>query len=285
MKIGIAGLGLIGGSLGLALQGRGHEVVGWDADASVRDHAFAQGLCASLVHEPERLGIGAQLLVLCVPVGALASAAAAVRPGLGREVVVTDVGSVKGDVIPAVQAALGEEVRFVPGHPMAGRERSGPSAANANLFAGATVVLCPSNHPEATQRVQHMWAEVDAHTISMEPDAHDRAVSFVSHVPHVVSFALAAMVGAEEERNPGTLSLSAGGLHDLTRVAGSHPQMWADILLHNSEQVLQGLEQFESSLGRLRELVRAGDATELKLWLSMARKVRQAIEDPERFNT
>ncbi len=274
MRVAIVGLGLIGSSLGRALRARGHEVVGWDLEEGVRRRARQLGAVAKVVGQPSAVAQGAEVVVLAVPVGAMGRAAAEIAGGLGPETTLTDVGSVKQSVIAEVQAVLPRGVIFIPGHPIAGDAHSGPEAARPDLFHGCVAVLCPprGEGPEAEgfERVRRMWEEVGARVLTLDPAQHDRALAVTSHLPHAVSYALAAAVGAAAEDDDRILGLSAGGLRDTLRIAGSSPLMWRDIFLHNSEPVLQQITRYQEALEELRRLIEAGDRDGLLLFLHAA---------------
>ena len=274
MRVGLVGLGLIGGSLGKALLDAGHRVSGWDVDPEVARRAHAQGAVEDLAADPPKLAQAAEVVVLAVPVGAIARVARQVAPGLSETAVVTDVGSVKASVMEAVEAVLPAGVPFVGGHPIAGDDRSGPEAARADLFAGRPVVLCPpTGGPQAERAmavVSRMWTDVGAQVETMDPRRHDRILAATSHLPHAVSFALAGVVGAAAEEDAAALRLSAGGLRDMLRIAGSSPALWRDVFLHNQGPLLDLVGRYQEELLRLRRRIESGDAEGLLRFLEAA---------------
>ena len=216
------------------------------------------------------------MVVLAVPVGAMAGAAASLAPCLTDRTVVTDVGSVKAAVMDAVGAALPHPDRFVPGHPIAGRERAGAAAADADLFEGALVVLTPSprTDPACATLVRALWSGVGGRVLTMDAPEHDRIFAAVSHLPHVVAYALVgALLDLEANQGP-LVRYSGGGLRDFTRVAQSDPTMWRDICLANREPLLEALARFRDALARLEALIVAGDGGGLYRALARVREAR-----------
>lgn len=277
-EMAVVGVGLIGGSLALAAKRAGAvaHVVGVDADPAHRDVALTRGIVERATGELEGIAT-ADLVVLAVPVREIV----ALLPALPRlakpSAIVTDVGSVKGPILAAGDAAF-PEGRFVAGHPIAGRERSGPEAARPDLFLHANWIETPSRctSPEALERVAGLCRAVGATVMRLEPAWHDEVFATVSHLPHLVAYALMdAVLGTDrgEER----LRFSAGGLRDYTRVAASHPAMWRDIFLMNRDPLLKVLAEFREALGRLEAAIRDGDGEALTDRLARARSAREEI--------
>jgi cyclohexadieny/prephenate dehydrogenase len=281
-RVAIVGLGLIGSSLSRALLAAGSQVAGWDADPEVRRRARALGVATEVFEEAAQAVPGAEVVVLAVPVGALAEAAGRIGGSLRAGQVVTDVGSTKVGVAEAVHGALPEGAIFVPGHPIAGTERSGPGAGRAELFAGRKVVLCPADARgpageagAAVERVARMWQAAGAEPVALSPVDHDRIFALVSHLPHAVAYALMATVWRAESERPGLLTLSAGGLADYVRIAASNPVMWRDVFLANRMPVLEAIDAYASELDRLRELVATADADGLMAYFEAAAEARR----------
>ena len=279
-RLVVVGAGLIGGSLCAAARARGlaARVVAVDREEAVRAEAARLGLADEVTGDPAAAR-DADLVVLAVPVGLLAAAAAAVAPHVDERAVVTDVGSVKEAVLAAVPPALLHPERFVPGHPIAGRERSGPGAADAALFEGALVILTPPprTDPACVTAVRALWAAAGARVLTMEAAEHDRIFAAVSHVPHVVAYALVgALLDLEAEQGP-LVRYSAGGLRDFTRIAASDPTMWRDICLANREPILKALARVRDVLGRLEVQIAAGDGDGLFAAFARAREVRRGM--------
>jgi prephenate dehydrogenase len=262
-RIGLIGCGHIGGSLALALRaaGRAARVIGWDVDPG----AAARALELGLVDEVASGGVAgaaasADVVVLAVPVAAIGPVAAAAAGALAPDAVIMDVGSVKTEPVAAGEAAAaaaGRAGRFVGAHPMAGSERSGPDAAEVALFRGRVAIVTPTaaTAPDALETVRALWRAAGAHVVEMAPDAHDRAVAAVSHLPHVIAFSLAALVNAE----PGLAGLAGPSYASATRVAASPPGAWAALLTANRAALLPWLDRFGERLSALRAALAAGD--------------------------
>jgi prephenate dehydrogenase len=260
------------------LRGLAEWVVAIDRDRQALEAAGRLGLAHETSADPAAAR-GADLVILAVPVGAMAEAAAAVAPHVTGGTVITDVGSVKAAVLDAVPPVLPYPERFVPGHPIAGRERSGPLAAEGDLFEGALVVLTPParTDPGPATLVRSLWAGAGARVLTMEAAEHDRIFAAVSHLPHLVAYALVGAV-LDLEGEPGALlRYGAGGLRDFTRIAQSDPTMWRDICLANREPLLAALARFRDALGRLEALIAAGDGGGLSGTFSRAREARRRM--------
>ncbi len=275
----VVGVGLIGGSLALAARKAGlvQGVVGVDPDSAHREVALAAGIVDQVTAElPEDLA-RADLVVLATPAADIAVLLPHVARATNGACLVTDVGSVKRPILAAGDAAF-PDGRFVPGHPIAGRERSGPAAARPDLFEQANWIVTPSarTDPDAVERVSRLWQGVGASVVSMEADWHDEMFATVSHLPHLVAYALMdAVLGMPrgEER----LRFSAGGLRDFTRVAASHPAMWRDIFLMNRDQLLRALAAYRQALEGLEAAIQSGDEEALAARLARARLAREEI--------
>ena len=275
----VVGIGLIGGSLALAAKQAGavQTVVGVGRSEASRTVARARGL-ADRVAEDLASGVpGADLVVLAVPVREivrlLPEVARLAEPGC----VVTDVGSVKGPIVAAGDAAF-PDGRFVASHPIAGKEQAGPAAARADLFHGANWILTPGpqTRPDLGEKVAALCAAVGARVRRMDAAWHDEVFATVSHLPHLVAYALMDGVLATE-RGGERLRFSAGGLRDFTRVAGSDPVMWRDIFLMNREPVLRALAGYQDALERLAAAIRDGDGAALEARLLQARVAREEL--------
>lgn len=279
-RVALIGLGLIASSVALAARERGlaGAITGHDVDPSVRDRARALGLCE--VHETAAGAVaGADLVVLAVPVGAMAAAAEAVAPHLTPGATVTDVGSVKRPVIEAVAPRLPEGVAFVPGHPLAGTERSGPEAGFAALFEGRWCVLVPAPGAEAAAaRLAAFWEGMGAQVTEMDADHHDLVLAVTSHVPHLIAY---TMVGVADDLRRVTdtevVRYSAAGFRDFTRIAASDPTMWRDVFLANKGATLEILGRFTEELFALQRAIRTGDGTMLHEYFTRTRAIRRGI--------
>jgi prephenate dehydrogenase len=278
-EMAVVGVGLIGGSLALAARKAGlvETVTGVDADPTHREVALATGMVDRVAGELTADLARAGLVVLAVPVAEIV----ALLPEVARRVtdgcLVTDVGSVKGPILAAGDAAF-PDGRFVAGHPIAGQERSGPAAARPDLFEGANWIVTPSplTKANAVERVSALWRGVGSTIVTMEAGWHDEVFAAVSHLPHLAAYALMdAVLGLPlgEER----LRFAAGGLRDFTRVAASHPLMWRDIFLMNRGPILRVLAAYREVLAALEGAIRDGDGEALAARLARARVAREEI--------
>ncbi|MGH7380458.1 MAG: prephenate dehydrogenase [Candidatus Methylomirabilales bacterium] len=279
-RVAVVGVGLIGGSLAAACRKRGlvETLVGFDVDPAALQEAITLGLVDEAGGDAATVAAGADLTVLAVPVGALEGVAAAIAPALGPAAVVTDVGSVKGALVSRLEARL-PAGRYVPAHPIAGREFSGPAAAAASLFEGARCVLTPTPRTDrqALAQIRRLWEEVGAVVETMDPEEHDVIFAAVSHLPHAVAYALMnAMLDLKAEGRD-VLPYSAGGLRDFTRVAASDPSMWRDIFLANRPALLDALRGFRAALARVEAALTAGDGAALWAECDRARRVRRGL--------
>jgi cyclohexadieny/prephenate dehydrogenase / 3-phosphoshikimate 1-carboxyvinyltransferase len=277
-RLGIVGVGLIGGSLALAARRAGiaGEVVGLGRTAANLRIALDRGLIDRGDVRPEVVA-GADLVVLATPVGLLAEAAAAIAPHLTDGAVVTDAGSAKSGVVGALTAVLTPRLRFVGGHPIAGTEGSGAGAADADLFRGARCVLTPVAETDALAlaQVRSLWEAVGMLVVEMSPEAHDEVIALTSHLPHVLAFSLALATGdASSGGMPQALALAGPSFASATRVAASSPEMWRDILLANAPAALAAVARFERELGGLVAAIRARDGEALERAIGRARAIR-----------
>lgn len=278
--VAIIGLGLIGGSVGLACRARrlAKEVKGSDQDQGHRAQALALQCVDRAFDDPVAAVQGAELVVLAVPVGEIPSAIERIVPHLAPGAVVTDVGSVKGPVAAAMERLL-PGGQAVPGHPIAGREQSGPNAASAELFAGAKCVLTPTHgtNPAALRRVRDLWRGLGADVLEMTPDRHDQIFAAVSHLPHLVAYALMGVMLDLADEGEDVHGFAAGGLRDFTRVAMSHPVMWRDICLANRGHLLEMIERFKIAIDHLAAMIKAEDGEGLSRQFARARALREAV--------
>ncbi|NLD69020.1 MAG: prephenate dehydrogenase/arogenate dehydrogenase family protein [Limnobacter sp.] len=280
-KLALLGVGLIGGSLAAALKKAGTvgEIAAYTPgdDAAV---ARALGLVDTAATSVEQAVDGASVVVLAAPVPTMPQLFAQIRPALAPTAVVTDCGSTKRSVIDAARLELGEAfLRFVPGHPIAGSERSGPQAADAELFRGRRWLLCPveatpSQHREA---VRQLIEPTGAIVQTMDPGLHDRLFAEVSHWPHAVAFALSAAIAGGELADQ-AVEQSGAGLRDTTRVGASSPQLWADILLDNRDACLESAARFRDCFERVESALQRSDRDALVELFSLASRWRSRIE-------
>ena len=279
-RVAILGVGLIGGSLALALRkaDAGTSIVGMDRDGEALERAAALGVIDVAADSVSHAVRDAELVVVAVPVRAIASVLHDVALALPPTAVVTDVGSAKTDVVKSARAELRALFpRFVPAHPIAGRESSGVEAATADLFRGARVVMTPvaETAGDAMDVVRSAWELAGARVATLQPEDHDRIFASVSHLPHLLSFALMSEV-ASRQNAAELLSFAAGGFRDFTRIAASSPEMWRDIALQNREALLHEMDRYGARLAVFRELVEKGDGPGLQRLMSEARSARLA---------
>jgi len=278
-KLVIIGVGLIGGSFALALKRARvvKRVVGVGRTRRNLSAALKLKVIDEASQDPARAVRDADFVMIATPVGQMPAIMTAIAPHLPAHAVVTDAGSTKSDVVTAARRFLGaHRSRFVPGHPVAGTEKSGAPAAFPELFRGKNVILTPQ--PEsaaaAARLVRRAWEACGARVMQLNADEHDVILAAVSHLPHVVAYALVNMLA--RRRNAAQLfGLSAGGLRDTVRIAGSSPEMWADICLANREALLAALEDYENELEQMRAAIERADAVELRRMFAHARAARE----------
>lgn len=276
-KIVIFGAGLIGGSFALALKKANAvgEVVGFGRRAAILEQARQLGILDRIGTDLAELN-DADIVLLATPVGQMAGLMARISPYLGVRTLVTDSGSTKGDVVAAAQTHLGDKLpQFIPAHPIAGAEKTGPEAALADLFADRKVVLTPlpENPPEAVARVRKAWELCGATVSELSPQQHDEVFAAVSHLPHLLSFALVHDIARRDNREL-LLAFAASGFRDFTRIAASSPEMWRDICMSNREALMRELLQYTHELHALYRALEQNDAAALEAIFGEARKVR-----------
>jgi len=278
-KLVIVGVGLIGGSFALALKeaGAAGRAVGVGRGAgNIRRALDLKIIDAAGAFDEATFG-DADLALLAVPVGQMQRVMRAVAPLLGEKTVVTDAGSTKEDVVALARRELKAALpRFVPGHPIAGTEKSGAEAAFAALYRGRRVVLTPleGNEPGAIALVRYAWESCGASVSEMRAREHDAVLAAVSHLPHVLAYALVDQV-ARHKNAKQLFSFAAGGFRDFTRIAASHPEMWRDICLANRKALLAELERYGGELERVKRMLARGDARALEALFSGARAARE----------
>ncbi|MDO5614210.1 MAG: prephenate/arogenate dehydrogenase family protein [Paracoccus sp. (in: a-proteobacteria)] len=281
-RVALIGLGLIAGSMAHAMRDNGlaRHVAGYARSAETRAVAADIGLCDS-VHDSAADAVkGADLVVLAVPVGAMAAVAAEIGPHLKPGAVVTDVGSVKQAVIEAVAPHLPDSVHFVPGHPLAGTEQSGPRSGFATLFVNRWWLLTPLPDTDAAakQRLTDLILGMGAQVEDMDPIHHDLVLAVTSHTPHLIAY---TMVGVADHLRRVTdeevIKYSAAGFRDFTRIAASDPTMWRDVFLHNKEATLDILGRFTEELFVLQRAIRMGDGQLLHDYFTRTRAIRRGI--------
>jgi prephenate dehydrogenase len=274
-RVAVVGVGLIGGSFALALKRAGlcGHVTGIGRSAANLQLARERGIIDAVAQQ-----VGdADLVLVATPVAQFPAVFGALAPRLKSSAIVTDAGSTKRDVVAAARAALGTKLaQFVPAHPIAGAERSGAAAASADLFRDRRVVLAPlpENAGASVQAVEDAWRACGARVSRMSAEEHDAVFAAVSHLPHVLAYALVHELAGRADAAR-LFSFAAGGFRDFTRIASSHPEMWRDICVANREPLLAELDRYVEKLGLLRPLIERGDAAALEALFAEARAARE----------
>ncbi len=278
-RLCIIGVGLIGGSWARALRGAGQvgHVVGCGRSRENLERAVALGVVDDWTTEPADAVRGADLVVVAVPLGAMRDVFQQISPALAADAVVTDVGSAKGSVIDDARAALGDRLcDFVPGHPIAGTEKSGVEASFPDLYRGRRVILTPleETREAAVERVRAAWRVTGASISSMSARHHDEVLAATSHLPHVLAYGLVDSLSRWSDRGE-IFQYAAGGFRDFTRIASSEPAMWRDICLANHEALTDVLERYTADLQALTEAVRERDGEQLRAVFHNAQQARE----------
>ncbi len=279
-KVVVFGVGLIGGSFALGLKRAEQvgEVVGFGRSLGTLTQALDLGIIDRVGFNVGQEIIDADLVLIATPVGQMGEIMERIAPYLGADTVVTDGGSTKSDVVAVARAALGERIaQFVPAHPIAGAENSGAAAARADLYHGKKVVLTPlpENSVLSVARVRSAWEWCGAQIHELAADEHDRIFAAVSHLPHLLSFALVHELAQRDNREQ-LFGFAASGFRDFTRIAASHPEMWRDICLANRVALLGELDAYRASLDVLRDALARGDGAALEESFAVARGARRA---------
>ena len=282
-RVAIIGLGLIGGSIGLAVRENLPDLTttGWDADGDVRAQAAARGLVDTVGETPADAVRDADLVILCVPVGAMAAAAQAIAAHIAPGTIVSDVGSSKRSVCEALGAALPEAI-VIPAHPVAGTENSGPDAGFATLFRQRWCIVTPAEDTPQTavDALADFWVGLGATVEVMDARHHDLVLAVTSHIPHLIAYTIVGTASDLEEVTRGeVIKYSAGGFRDFTRIAASNPTMWRDVFLSNRDAVLEGLGRFTEDLSLLQRAIRNGDGDTLFELFDRTRTIRRSIID------
>lgn len=277
-KLVIFGVGLIGGSFALALRNASavSEVVGFGRSEANLQQAMQLGIIDRVGQDVAREVNDADLVLLATPVGQMAELMARIAPHLGPRTLITDGGSTKSDVVAAARANLGDRIaQFVPAHPIAGAELSGAAAAGGELYQGKKVVLTPlpENSAASVARVRGAWELCGAQVSELTAAQHDEVFAAVSHLPHLLSFALVHDLALRDNRDL-LLSFAASGFRDFTRIAASSPEMWRDICMANRSALLEELDRYRQELGSIHEALAEADAHKLEKIFSLARDVR-----------
>ena len=281
--VAIIGFGLIGSSLARAVAHHklANEIVCGDLSQAVCDEVMELGLATRATTDLAEAVRNADLVVIAVPVGAYADVGRVIAPALKPGAIVTDVGSVKASVIRALSPLLPQNVHFVPGHPLAGTENSGPGSGFATLFEGRWCVLTPpATDAAAIAKVRALWEACGSKVEEMDAAHHDRVLAITSHLPHLIAYSIVHTATELEDDTQGeVIKYSASGFRDFTRLAASDPTMWRDIFVHNQESVLEMLQRYTEDLTNLQKAIRKGDGETLHKVFTATRAVRRGIID------
>ncbi|HTP41730.1 MAG TPA: prephenate dehydrogenase/arogenate dehydrogenase family protein [Nitrospiria bacterium] len=277
----LIGVGLMGGSLGMAVKRKRlvGEIVCYAPDPAALKRAVRRRAIDRTASSASEAVRGADLIVLATPVGLFEPLVKECAPSMKPGALLTDVGSVKGALIGRIEALLPPEVIYLSAHPLAGREQSGIEAASPGLFEGCRCLLTPGalTRPDALTRLTRFWERLGAAVTTLDPYEHDRYVAFVSHLPHLVAYALVECAMDASREAPALLGFSAGGFRDFTRIAASSPEMWRDICLENRAEILKALERYRATLERYRRFIESGDGASLEQAFRSARRVKTGL--------
>ncbi len=282
-RLALIGVGLIGSSLARFARSRDDiaaEVVATARTAETREKVRRLRLVDHVYDTPVETVAGADCVVLCTPVGTFADLAAAIAPGLARDAILTDVGSTKQSVIRDVGPYVPEGVHFVPGHPIAGTEHSGPEAGFAELFHGRYAILTPppGTDARAVEKVSELWRRAGSIVEVMEPSHHDRVMAIVSHLPHLIAFTICGTADdLENQSMKDVLRFAASGFRDFTRIAASDPVMWRDVFLNNREALLEMTQRFIEDMTAMARAVRWGEADYIVDKIERGRRIRRDV--------
>jgi cyclohexadieny/prephenate dehydrogenase len=281
-RVAIIGFGLIGSSmaLGLRRQKLAKTIVAADASAAARATIKKLKLADRIEADPAAAVVNADLVVIAVPQSSYAKVAKKIAPRLQKGAIVTDVGSVKQAAVEALAGKLGPDVHFVPGHPLAGTENSGPASGFADLFIGRWCVLTPSpgTSKQAVAKVREMWTRFGSKVEMMEPKHHDRVLAITSHVPHLIAYTIVDTVSElESHLRSEVIKFAATGFRDFTRVAASDPVMWRDVFLNNREAVLEMMGRLYEDIATLQKAIRNGNGKKLHDVFTRSRRIRRSI--------
>ena len=281
-RLALIGVGLIGSSIAHAARRHGlvRTIVATARSAKTRQRVVELGLADTVVESNAEAAKGADLVIVCIPVGACGPVAQEIAPVLAPGAIVSDVGSVKGSVVKDMAPHLPANVHFVPAHPVAGTEHSGPDSGFAELFVNRWCILTPpaGTDPKAVEKLAAFWRALGAKVETMSPEHHDLVLAVTSHLPHLIAYTI---VGTADELGEVTesevLQFSAGGFRDFTRIAASDPTMWRDVFLANKDAVLEMLGAFQEDLAKLTRAIRRGDGEALFEHFSRTRAIRRGI--------
>jgi cyclohexadieny/prephenate dehydrogenase len=281
-RVALIGIGLIGSSLARVLRRDSPQthIVACARRAETLEAVRRLKIADETTDDPAKAVAGADLVVLATPLSAYAGIAAAIAPALKPGAIVTDVGSVKEQVIRDLRPVLPKTVHLVPGHPVAGTEHSGPESGFAELFRDRWCILTPlpDGAPEAVAKVKALWELAGMKVVSMPADHHDKVLAMTSHLPHLIAYTIVGTANAlGDDLKSEVIAFSAGGFRDFTRIAASDPVMWRDVFLQNREAVLEMLQRFTEDLTALQRAIRRGEGDALEDWFTRTRAIRRSV--------
>jgi len=281
-RIALIGVGLIGSSLARVVRrdGLAGHISACARSAATLETVARLGIADSTTTDPAEAVRGADLAIVCTPIGSYGAIARAIAPALAEGAIVSDVGSVKRAVIDALTPHLPGHIHLVPGHPLAGTEESGPEAGFDSLFEGRWFILTPPEgaDPAAVDRVAELWRRAGSMIEVMDADHHDHVLALTSHIPHLIAYTIVGTaVDLEEHLKSEVIRYSAAGFRDFTRIAGSDPVMWRDVFLNNRGAVLEMLGRFTEDLTALQRAIRVGDGRALESLFTRTREIRRGV--------
>jgi prephenate dehydrogenase len=281
-KATIIGVGLIGGSLAKVLKDKNlaREITGVGRSRETLELALKTGVVDRVEQDLSSAVGDADLVVLASPVGAFKHIITEIGPKLKKGAILTDVGSVKGEVVRTMAALLPSSIHFVPGHPIAGKEKHGVTEASETLFNGAKCILTPTakTDPQALATVKALWLAVGADVVLMDADAHDHIFAAVSHLPHAASFAMVNTAAGFSAGQENYINFSGAGFRDFTRIAASSPEMWRDICLLNGKNIVEMIDQYQAALTSIKKAIKHEDAAQLEKLFQSASELRRGLE-------
>ena len=279
--VAIVGVGLIGGSLAKVLKGKdlAKEITGAGRGRETLELAHRIGVIDQVGLVLSQAVEDADLVVLASPVGAFERIVKEIGPNLKKGAILTDVGSVKGALVKRIEAILPAGVHYVPGHPIAGKEKHGVTEASGTLFRGAKCILTPTarTDPQALEAVKAIWSAAGANVVLMDADAHDHIFAAVSHLPHAAAFAMVNTVAEFSSGSESYISFSGAGFRDFTRIAASSPEMWRDVCLLNGKNICEMIEQYQLALNRIKQAIERQDADKLDMLFQSASGLRRGL--------
>jgi prephenate dehydrogenase len=280
-KVTIIGVGLIGGSLARVMKAQklAGEIHGAGRSRETLEQAIKLGLIDHMGQSSAHAVEHADLVVLAAPVGAFEPIVREIAPHMKKGAILTDVGSVKGMLVRTLEGLLSSGVHFVPGHPIAGREKHGVDAATETLFQGAKCILTPTDRTDAAalDAVRNLWSAAGMHVVNMDPDRHDHIFAAVSHLPHAAAYAMVSTVAEFSSETDNYITFSGAGFRDFTRIAASSPEMWRDVCLLNGKNIVEMIEQYQFSLNRIKKAIKHKDGHRLEALFRAASDLRKGL--------